>query len=159
MDFIEPCFGIGHNLSLICQMTSEDIKHQLIIIIISLQSGVCMCVRACVHACVCACVRVCVCVCVCARARARVRPCVCVCVCLCVGCVCVCVCVCARARACVEMRAPVDLCKRPGLLREGAPQIIIMIIKVTVNSVQVNKGSSKSGYTWSLGISSKIRKA
>ena len=30
--FIEPCFGIGHNLSLICQMTSEDIKHQLIII-------------------------------------------------------------------------------------------------------------------------------
>ena len=28
---IEPCFGIGHNLSLICQMTSEDIKHQLII--------------------------------------------------------------------------------------------------------------------------------
>ena len=32
MDFIEPCFGIGHNLSLICQMTSEDIKHQLIII-------------------------------------------------------------------------------------------------------------------------------
>ena len=35
MDFIEPCLGIGHNLSLICQMTSEDIKHQLIIIIIS----------------------------------------------------------------------------------------------------------------------------
>ena len=33
MDFIEPCFGTGHNLSLICQMTSEDIKHQLIIII------------------------------------------------------------------------------------------------------------------------------
>ena len=32
MDFIEPCFGIGHNLSLICQMTSEDIKHQHIII-------------------------------------------------------------------------------------------------------------------------------
>ena len=31
MDFIEPCFGIGHNLSLICQMASEDIKHQLII--------------------------------------------------------------------------------------------------------------------------------
>ena len=30
MDFIAPCFGIGHNLSLICQMTSEDIKHQLI---------------------------------------------------------------------------------------------------------------------------------
>ena len=26
---IEPCFGIGHSLSLICQMTSEDIKHQL----------------------------------------------------------------------------------------------------------------------------------
>ena len=25
--FIEACFGIGHNLSLICQMTSEDIKH------------------------------------------------------------------------------------------------------------------------------------
>ena len=33
MAFIEPCFGIGHSLSLICQMTSEDIKHQLIIII------------------------------------------------------------------------------------------------------------------------------
>ena len=32
MAFIEPCFGIGHNLSLICQVTSEDIKHQLIII-------------------------------------------------------------------------------------------------------------------------------
>ena len=31
---MEPCFGIGHNLSLICQMASEDIKHQLIIIII-----------------------------------------------------------------------------------------------------------------------------
>ena len=29
---IEPCFGIGHNLSLICQMTSEDIKHQLNIV-------------------------------------------------------------------------------------------------------------------------------
>ena len=29
---IEPCFGIGHSLSLICQMTSEDIKHQPIII-------------------------------------------------------------------------------------------------------------------------------
>ena len=26
---IEPCFGIGHNLSLMCQTTSEDIKHQL----------------------------------------------------------------------------------------------------------------------------------
>ena len=35
VDFIEPCFGIGHNLSLICQMTSEDIKHQLIIIILA----------------------------------------------------------------------------------------------------------------------------
>ena len=32
--FIEPCFGIGHNLSLICQMTSEDIKHQLIIVFV-----------------------------------------------------------------------------------------------------------------------------
>ena len=30
MAFIEPCFGTAHNLSLICQMTSEDIKHQLI---------------------------------------------------------------------------------------------------------------------------------
>ena len=27
------CFGIGHNLSLICQLTSEDIKHHFIIII------------------------------------------------------------------------------------------------------------------------------
>ena len=33
--FIEPCFGIGHNLSLICQLTSEDIKHQLIIIMMN----------------------------------------------------------------------------------------------------------------------------
>ena len=30
--FIAPCFGIGHNLSLICQLTSEDIKHHFIII-------------------------------------------------------------------------------------------------------------------------------
>ena len=37
--YIEPCFGIGHNLSLICLMTSEDIKHQLIIIIISTRMG------------------------------------------------------------------------------------------------------------------------
>ena len=29
---IEPCFGIGHNVSLICQLTSEDIKHHFIII-------------------------------------------------------------------------------------------------------------------------------
>ena len=26
----QHCFGTGHNLSLICQLTSEDIKHQLI---------------------------------------------------------------------------------------------------------------------------------
>ena len=25
-ELFEPCFGIGHNLSLICQLTSEDIK-------------------------------------------------------------------------------------------------------------------------------------
>ena len=37
--FTEPCFGIGHNLSLICQMTSEDIKHQLLIINNPLQSA------------------------------------------------------------------------------------------------------------------------
>ena len=42
MDFIEPCFGIGHNLSLICQMTSEDIKHQLIIIISTMATLVSM---------------------------------------------------------------------------------------------------------------------
>ena len=30
IDMIEPCFGIGHNLSQICLMTSEDIKHQII---------------------------------------------------------------------------------------------------------------------------------
>ena len=29
---IEPCFGIGHNLSLIGQLISEDIKHHFIII-------------------------------------------------------------------------------------------------------------------------------
>ena len=27
---IEPCFSIGHNLSLICQLTSEDIKQHFI---------------------------------------------------------------------------------------------------------------------------------
>ena len=27
---IEPCFGIGHNLSLICHLTSEDIKHHFV---------------------------------------------------------------------------------------------------------------------------------
>ena len=42
MAFIEPCFGIGHNLSLICQMTSEDIKHQLIIIVSSTRITVCI---------------------------------------------------------------------------------------------------------------------
>jgi len=31
--YIEPWFGIGHNLSLICQLTSEDIKHHFTIII------------------------------------------------------------------------------------------------------------------------------
>ena len=31
--FTEPCFGISHSLSLICQLTSEDIKHHFIIII------------------------------------------------------------------------------------------------------------------------------
>ena len=28
---IEPCLGIGHSLSLICQLTSEDIKHHFIV--------------------------------------------------------------------------------------------------------------------------------
>ena len=32
---IEPCFGIGHNLSLICQLTSEDIKQHFTITIVS----------------------------------------------------------------------------------------------------------------------------
>ena len=27
--YIEPCFGIGLSLSLICQLISEDIKHYL----------------------------------------------------------------------------------------------------------------------------------
>ena len=36
---IEPCFGIGHNLSLICLMTSEDIKHQLIIMYVCKTPG------------------------------------------------------------------------------------------------------------------------
>ena len=31
ISYIEPCFGIGHSLSLICQLTSEDIKHHFII--------------------------------------------------------------------------------------------------------------------------------
>ena len=31
--YFEPCFGIGDNLSLMCQLTSEDIKHELVIII------------------------------------------------------------------------------------------------------------------------------
>ena len=100
---IEPCFGIGHNLSLICQMTSEDIKHQLIIIIISLPPYVrAVCVRACVRVCVCVCVRerASVCVAVCACLRVCVRACVCVCVCARVSVrMCVCVYVCARARS------------------------------------------------------------
>ena len=29
-ELLKPCFGIGHNLSLICQLTSEDIKHHFI---------------------------------------------------------------------------------------------------------------------------------
>ena len=33
--FIEPCFGISHSLSLICQLTSEDIKHHFRFIIIT----------------------------------------------------------------------------------------------------------------------------
>ena len=55
----------------------------------SLQVGMLVCV--CVRACVCACVRACVCVrvCVCACVRACVR---------------VCVCVCVHARACVDVR-------------------------------------------------------
>ena len=45
--------------------------------------GVCVCVRACVRACVCVCV-VCVCgVCVCVRACVRACVCVCMCVCVC----------------------------------------------------------------------------
>ena len=32
--YIEPCFGIGHSLSLICQLTSEDIKHHSLEIVI-----------------------------------------------------------------------------------------------------------------------------
>ena len=31
-ELFEPCFDIGHNLSLICQLTSEDIKQHFIII-------------------------------------------------------------------------------------------------------------------------------
>ena len=31
VSYIEPCFGIGHSLSLICQLTSVDIKHHFII--------------------------------------------------------------------------------------------------------------------------------
>ena len=34
---IEPCLGIGHSLSLICQPTSEDIK--LYIIVVKLSSS------------------------------------------------------------------------------------------------------------------------
>ena len=30
--YTEPCFGIGHSLSLICQPTSEDMKLYFIII-------------------------------------------------------------------------------------------------------------------------------
>ena len=32
VNYIEPCFGIGDNLSLRCQLTSEDVKHHFIII-------------------------------------------------------------------------------------------------------------------------------
>ena len=36
---IEPCLGIGHSLSLICQPTSGDMKFYIIIIIISHYHG------------------------------------------------------------------------------------------------------------------------
>ena len=74
------------------------------------QAITCVCVRVCVRASVRACVRACV----CARARARV--------CVCVeggwreG-VCLCVDVCEYD----EMHASIGLCKRPGLLPDGAP--------------------------------------
>ena len=57
----------------------------------SLHVCMCMCVRACVRACVCVCMRVRACVCVCVRMCVRVRACVCACVCVCVR-VCACVC-------------------------------------------------------------------
>ena len=33
LGIIEPCFGIGLSLFLICQLTSEDIKHHFIIMV------------------------------------------------------------------------------------------------------------------------------
>ena len=36
---IEPSFGTGHNLSLICQLTSKDIKHHFIIMLKQHSSG------------------------------------------------------------------------------------------------------------------------
>ncbi len=71
------------------------------------QANLCVCVRACVRACVCVwCVCVCACVCgVCVCVRVCVcGVCVCVCVrvCVCGVCVCVCVCVCMRVCACTH---------------------------------------------------------
>ncbi len=75
----------------------------------------CVCVRACVRACVfvwCVCVcGVCVCVRVCCVSVCVWRVCVCVFVCVCV-CVCACVCVCVSVCVCVRVRACVRACMR-----------------------------------------------
>ena len=39
LSYTEPYLGIGHSLSLICQLTSEDIEHHFIIIINDLSSS------------------------------------------------------------------------------------------------------------------------
>ena len=80
----------------------------------------CVCVYACVHACVCVftlCVHcvyiVCVCVCVCVRVCICVRVCVCLCVYMCVRvcvCMCVCVCLCVCVCVCVHVRVCVCVC-------------------------------------------------
>ena len=69
--------------------------------------------------------KVCVSVCVCVRAWVRACVCVClVCVYVCVwggGCLGVSGCVCVCERESDEMSVSLGLCKRSGLLRDGAP--------------------------------------
>ena len=67
--------------------------------------------HSCVRACMCTCVAGWVCACIL----------VCVCVCMCFVCVCVCVCVHVCVCVCDEMSVSLRLCKRSGLLQDGAP--------------------------------------
>ena len=89
------------NLSLllcimICRFTNPSPVMHVFVVVIVVVVVVCVCVPACVRACVCVCV-----------------------------CVFVCACACVRVSVCVwvrdKMSVSLNLCKRPELLRDGAP--------------------------------------